>query len=204
MNNKKLWIALVGSLALVLVTATSALADGQPLGPSELAELNPPPPDWYTCYATGSGTICHGKMTFENYGGYDGTCPQGFDILENSYKEETATRYYNRDGYLVKRVLHDVYSVGDPRNILYNSQTGKSVPYRTVGTETDDFAVPGDFDSITARITGNLYTVTLPGGRLLVHDVGVFTFAPDGSILEDRGPKMLFYGETEQLCAALE
>src|SRR5215510_13486339 len=36
------------------------------------------------------------------------------------------------------------------------------------------------------------YTVTLPGGGLLVHDVGVFTFAPDGSIFENHGPKMLF------------
>src|SRR5215208_8452530 len=53
------------------------------------------------------------------------------------------------------------------------------------------------------RATGNLYTVTLPDGGLLVHDVGVFTFAPDGSILEDRGPKMLFYGDTEKLCSVL-
>lgn len=204
MKNKKLWIAVVGSLVLVLVTATSAMADGQPLGPSELAELNPPPPDWYTCYATGSGTICHGKVTFEHFGGFDGTCPQGFDILENGYKEETATRYYDRNGDLIKRVLHDVYPVDDPRNILYNSQTGKSAHYSTDATETHTFAVPGDFNSITARITGNLYTVTLPDGGLLVHDVGVFTFAPDGSILEDRGPKMLFFGDTEKLCAALE
>jgi hypothetical protein len=33
--------------------------------------------------------------------------------------------------------------------------------------------------------------------------VGVFTFAPDGSILEDHGPKMLFFGQTDKLCAAL-
>jgi hypothetical protein len=165
--------------------------------------LNPPPPSWYTCKDTGSGAICHGSQTFEHVAGSDGTCPQGFDILENGYKEETATRYYDRDGNLVRRVLHDVYPVGHPLNVLYNSQTGKSVPYTADFTERDDFAVPGDFDSITARFTGNGYTVTLPGGGLLVHDVGVFTFAPDGSILEDHGPKMLFFGETEELCAAL-
>jgi hypothetical protein len=38
---------------------------------------------------------------------------------------------------------------------------------------------------------------------VLVHDVGVLTFAPDESILEDHGPKMLFFGQTEALCAAL-
>lgn len=63
--------------------------------------------------------------------------------------------------------------------------------------------MPSDFSSDTTRITGNLDTVTLPGGGLLVHDVGNFTFAPDGSILQDRGPKMLFSGQTGKLCAAL-
>jgi hypothetical protein len=178
-----------------LITATgSAAAD---------TGLNPPPPSWYTCKDTGSGAICHGSQTFEHFAGDDGTCPQGFDLLENGYKEETATRYYDRDGNLVRRVLHDVYPVGHPLNVLYNSQTGQSIPYTADVTETDDFAVPGDFDSITARFTGNGYTVTLPGGGLLVHDVGVFTFAPDGSIVEDHGPKMLFFGENEKLCAAL-
>jgi len=205
MKNKKLLLAVIGLLLLLLAVTpvTAGFAAASAISANALTDLNPPPPDWYTCYMTGSGTICHGKMTFEHFGGFDGTCPQGFDILENGYKEETGTRYYNRNGDLIKRVLHDVYPVDDPRNILYNSQTGKSVAYSTDATETDTFAVPGDFNSITARGTGNLYTVTLPGSGLLVHDVGMFTFAPDGSILEDRGPKMLFYGDTEKLCSVL-
>jgi hypothetical protein len=100
-------------------------------------------------------------------------------------------------------VLHDIYPLGNPLNVLYNSQTGTSVPYTTDVTGTDNLAVPGDFSSATTRITGNLYAVTLPGGGLLVHDIGKFTFAPDGSILEDHGPKMLFSGQTGKLCAAL-
>ena len=185
-------------LLIVAVVVTAI-----PLRVSAQAGLNPPPPSWYTCKDTGSGTVCHGKMTFDDFGGFDGTCPQGFDILENSHKDETGARYYDRNGNLIQRVLHDIYPVGDPLNILYNSQTGKSVSASGDITETDDFAVPGDFDSITARFTGKLYMITLPGSGLLIHDVGVFTFAPDGSILEDRGPKMLFFGETEKLCAAL-
>jgi hypothetical protein len=188
---------------VVATAASSALAGGAAYGGQPATqELNPPPLSWYTCYPTGSGTVCHGKMTFEHFGGFDGTCPQGFVILENGYEEETGHRYYDRDGNLFRRVLHNVYPIGNPLNVFYNSETGKTVPYYADLTETDDFAVPGDFDSITARFTGNLYTATGPGG-LLVHDVGVFTFAPDGSILEDRGPKMLFFGQTEELCAAL-
>jgi hypothetical protein len=190
-----------------IALATAALATAALAAAAESASadtnLNPPPPSWYTCKATGSGTVCHGKMTFEDFGDFDGACPQGFDILGNAHLEETAARYYDRDGNLFRRVRHDVYPVGNPLNVLYNSQTGQSVPYRADDTETDHFGVPGDFDSITARFTGNGYTVTLPGGGLLVHDVGVFTFAPDGSVLEDHGPKMLFFGQTEKLCAAL-
>jgi hypothetical protein len=186
--------------AIVLLTAALAASAGPAAADTY---LNPPPPAWYTCRATGNGTVCHGNMNFQHFGGFDGSCPQGFDILENGYSEETAARYYDRDGNLIRRVLHDVYPVGNPLNVLYNSETGRSVPYRTDGTESDDFAVPGDFDSITSRFTGNFYTVTMPGGGLLVHDVGVFTFGPDGSILEDRGPKMLFFGQDEELCAAL-
>jgi hypothetical protein len=189
-----------GLCALMLATAgLAATAAPAAAGTS----LNPPPPSWETCKATGSGTICHGTMSFEHFAEFDGTCPQGFSILENAHKNETATRYYDRDGNLTRRVLHDIYPVGNPLNVLYNSQTGTSVPYRTDVTETDNLAVPGDFSSAMTRITGNLYTVTLPGGGLLVHDVGNFTFAPDGSILEDHGPKMLFSGQTDKLCAAL-
>jgi hypothetical protein len=103
----------------------------------------------------------------------------------------------------IQRVLHDVWDAGDPLNILYNWQTGKSVAYSADTTETDDFAVPGDFGSVMARFTRKIVSVTLPGGGLVVHDVGVFTFAPNDVILEDHGPKMVFFGQTEELCAAL-
>ena len=189
------------SLCALVIAAAGLAAAAAPAAAD--TSLNPAPPSWYTCQPTGSGTVCHGKMSFEDFAGVDGACPQGFSILENSHKDETGTRYYDRDGNLTRRVLHDIYPVGNPLNVLYNSQTGTSVPYRTDVTETDTLAVPGDFSSATTRITGNLYTVTLPGGGLLVHDVGNFTFAPDGSILQDRGPKMLFFGQTDKLCAAL-
>jgi hypothetical protein len=188
-------------LCALAIAAAGLIATAAPAAAA--TSLNPAPPSWYTCKPTGSGTICHGTMSFEWSAGFDGTCPQGFNILENGYKDETGTRYYDRDGNLTRRVLHDIYPVGNPLNVLYNSQTGTSVPYRTDVTETDDLAVPGDFSSATSRFTGNGYTVTLPGGGLLVHDVGQFAFAPDGSILEDHGPKMLFSGQTGKLCTAL-
>ena len=137
-----------GLCALVLATAgLAATAAPAAAGTS----LNPPPPSWETCKATGSGTIFHGKMSFEHFAEVDGTCPQGFSILENAHRDETATRYYDRDGNLTRRVLHNIWPVGHPLNVLYNSQTGKSVPYTGDLTETDDLAVPGDF---SFRISG--------------------------------------------------
>jgi hypothetical protein len=190
---------------LAAVAATSFVVAGKPAraGQPPTQALNPPPPAFYTCMATGAGTICHGSHTDEHFAGFDGTCPQGFDILENGYLEEDAARYYDGNGNLVRRVLHDRYPAGNALNILYNSQTGTSVPYSGDFTETDTFAVPGDFGSVTSTYTGNLYTANAPGSGILIHDVGLLTFAPDGSVVEDHGPKMLFSGDTAILCAAL-
>jgi len=186
--------------AVVLATAGLVAATGSAAADTS---LNPPPLSWYTCQDTGSGTVCHGQMTFEHPGEFQGSCPQGFDILSSAHSEETAARYYDRDGNLVQRVLHDVFPVGNPLNVVYNSKTGKSIPYTTDRTETDDLVVPGDFASVTARFTGNIITITVPDGGMLLHDVGLFTFAPNDVIVEVHGPKMLWFGQTEKLCAAL-
>ena len=187
-------------LAVTVVVAGLAAAPAQ--AAVDLDNLNPPPPDWYTCKATGSGAVCHGSHVGGHEGAEDGSCPQGFDILENALAYETAKRVYDRNGDLVERVLHDQWP-HDPANIIYNSVTGKSVPYWGSGNERDTFTVPGYFDSIVARTSGNGYTVTVPGLGLLIKDAGRLDFAPDGSVIEMRGPKMLFLGQTEKLCALL-
>jgi hypothetical protein len=189
--------------ALTMTLAFAQSGGGASAAPPRGPTLVPPPLDWYSCQTTGGGTVCHGTQDFSHAGSFDGTCPQGFDILENGAQHETGHRYYDRQGFLVKRVLHDVYPVHDPRNVFYNSVTGSTIAYRADVTESDTFGVPGDFDSITATVTGNLYTATSPGSGVLVHDVGTFTFAPDGEVLADHGPKMLFDGDIGTLCAAL-
>lgn len=189
---------LAGALLLLAPVAIAGAGSAH-----AVPSLNPAPPPWYTCRPAGTGTVCHGKMSFEHFAGFDGSCPQGFDLLENGHSNETGARYYDTDGNLIRRVLHDVYPVNDPLNVLYNSVTGTSVPYRTDGTESDAFAVPGDFASVTATFTGNLYSITLPGQGMLVHDAGLLAFAPNSDVIDNHGPKMLFSGEVQELCAAL-
>ncbi len=187
---------------IILAVAAALTVAAPAQGAVDLDHLNPPPPDFYTCQAMGSGAVCHGTHTGGHVAGFDGSCPQGFDLLEDAYSIETAKRVYDRNGDLVERDLHDRWP-HDPRNVIYNSVTGKSVPYWGSGSERDTFGVPGDFNTVTARTAGNGYTVTVPGLGLLVKDAGRLDFAPDGSVIEITGPKMLFLGQVEKLCAAL-
>ena len=189
-------------LAATAAVATAFAVAAPAQAAVDLDNLNPPPPDWYTCKATGDGAVCHGTHSGGHVGAPDGSCPQGFDILEDAFAYERAKRVYDRNGDLVERVLHDQWR-HDPQNIIYNSVTGKSVPYWGSGNERDTFGVPGDFDTITARTSGNGYTVTVPGVGLLIKDAGRLDFAPDGSVIEMTGPKMLFLGQVDKLCAAL-
>jgi hypothetical protein len=187
----------------ILTLAATAAAVAATAAPASAQQLNPPPPAGYACNATGSGTICHRRMSFDHFAGFDGTCAQGFDILENGHSEERGERVYDRSGDLVKRVLHEEFTKNHPLNVFYNSVSGKTVPYWSMVNETDTFGVPGDFGTMTSRSTGNLYSSVLPGAGLLVKDAGVFTFSPDGDVLERHGPKMLFDGDNAKLCAAL-
>jgi hypothetical protein len=192
--------ALVLGVTLVAAAIAAANASG---GQPVTQPLNPPAPSFYTCMATGNGTICHGTEAGTHFAAFDGSCPQGFDILENGYTEVNATRYYDGDGNLIRELDHQQQSAANPLNVLYNSLTGKSTPYSQDYTITEDFAVPGDFSSVTTTINGKIYMATLPGDGMLVHDVGVLAFAPDGSVLTEHGPKLLFNSQTDELCALL-
>lgn len=186
------------SLALIVTVAQAAHA-----APNPGVTLTPPPPAGYACQTTGGGTICHRRLDGTHQGSYDASCPQGFDILENGAVTELGRRTYDRNGFLVRRDLHEIYPVGDPLNVFYNSVTGASIPYRADFLESDTFATPGDFDTMSSTYTGNLYSATLPGSGLLVHDAGVLAFDPAGDVTADHGPKMVFSGDVAKLCQAL-
>lgn len=193
----------VGALATASLPlfVGSGAAEGSP---NPGVTLTPPPPDGYTCQTTGGGTICHRRMDFSHLGSYDATCPQGFDILENGANTEIGHRTYDRNGFLVRRDLHESFPASDPLNVFYNSVTGRSVSYSADFTESDTFATPGDFGTMSSTFAGNLYSSALPGDGLLVHDAGVLAFDPAGDVTADHGPKMLFDGAVAKLCTALD
>jgi hypothetical protein len=81
-------------LCAMAIAAAGLIATAAPAAAG--TSLNPAPPSWYTCRATGSRTTCHGTISFEWFADFDGTCPQGFNILENAHKDETGRPGWRR------------------------------------------------------------------------------------------------------------
>lgn len=194
----------ITALLAVLALASSASA-GQPVTPT----LNPPPPDFYTCTAVGNGTICHGSRTFVE-DPYDTEIPCGsganaFTIWDQGIVDQVATRYYDADGNLTRRVVHEDWRPGQFSNPL----TGATVPYRQTGNSTDVLAIPGDFGSATETVTGqNNFTVA--GHGVVLHNSGRTVTAPDGTIEFSSGKQDIAdyfdNGNTavlDELCGAL-
>jgi hypothetical protein len=191
--------------AVGLITLVPAALAGKPVSQT----LNPPAPDFYTCQPTGSGTICHGSRTFVE-DPYDTEIPCGsganaFTIWDQGIVDQVATRYYDADGNLTRRVVHEDWRPGQFSNPL----TGATVAYRQTGNITDVLAVPGDFGSATETVTGqNNFTVA--GHGVVLHNSGRTVTAPDGTIEFSSGKQNIAdyfdNGNTavlDELCGAL-
>ena len=177
--------------------------------PARAQELNPPPPSFYTCKAVGNGTICQGDR-IGTYGPVDigivcGSGPSAFDVFDSGTFHQHAIRYYDQDGNLTKRVVHENYSFGQFSNPL----TGNAVSYTQHDTLTDVLAVPGDLSTETETVTGENIFKPAHGAPVFLN-AGRTVFAPDGTVEFRAGPQdFLDYfvnGDTsviQPLCAAL-
>lgn len=198
------FVTLVGICGVVvtLVLAPSGIA-GQPVA----QPLNPPPPSFETCKATGIQTICQGTRTLPPYGPDDtgiacGSGSTAFDIFDSGVESQVAARYYDADGNLTRRVIHQTN-----HSAFSNPLSGATIPYIQKQTITDVLAVPGDLASATETITGTI-NFTVPGmGAVFLND-GRFVVDPNGNLDFSAGPQdfndsVSNPGVTNQLCAAL-
>ena len=195
----------VPTIVVVLARASvpGALA-GQPVTQA----LNPPPPDFYTCSATGSGTICRASTVnsydLEPTGILCGSGQNSFEVLDSATRQTSATRYYDRNGNLAKRVR--VYQFTGAR--LTNPLSGATVAYHQHNTDWDVLAVPGDFGSDTWTGHGFL-SINVPGYGVVIHEAGRTVVGPSGDVERQSGPSDLsdYYGGdtgvVADLCAAL-
>jgi hypothetical protein len=168
--------------------AALAIAPGAFAAPPAAEDLNPPAPDFYTCKALGAGTICHGS--FEEIKVAEPqpelVCGSGSDMFlihDNAHLYARATRWYNADGDLTKRVIRERWKSAFWSNPL----SGKTVPYTQTDNITTVLAVPGDFDSATeTTVGGSVYTDPVTHRKVL-RSTGRVVIGPDGSVLSRSG-----------------
>jgi hypothetical protein len=165
--------------AIGAATLIPAALAGQPATPV----LNPPPPPFLTCKAVGTGTICEGTSHFvkESEEQPELVCGSGadaFTIYDQGDVYQSATRWYNADGNLTRRVLHERWTSAWWSNPL----TGAVVPYTQTNKITAVLAVPGDFGSATETTVGeNIYTDPETGKKVF-RNVGRTVFGADGGL----------------------
>ena len=189
--------------ALALVPAAAA-------APPSLGDLNPPPPDDYTCKPVGARTICtvtrhESKVAEPQDELVCGSGTDAFTIYDNGDVESNLTRRYNADGNLTSRVEHEVWT----NSFWSNPLTGKVVTYTQRGTFFDVLTVPGNLDSIVETVTGeNIYTDPVSHKKVAI-SAGRVVWGPEG-LLAEAGPHwdidMFVFGDTSALddvCAAL-
>jgi hypothetical protein len=174
--------------------------------PAASADLNPPPPDFYSCSLTAGGTICRAQLVgHEDPVPIDDLC--SFTVFDQGDEYQELTRRYDTNGDWVERVIRSRWL----NSFWSNPATGATVPYTQRNIVTDVLGVPGDPDSITETQTGeNQYTDPVTHQKVL-HSVGrTVTVLVDGSILESSGqqPFVDFSSGVDphafdQLCAAL-
>lgn len=162
---------------------TLALAPTVLAAPPTPEDLNPPPPDFLTCKSLGAGTICKGsreevKVAEPQPELVCGSGADAFVIHDNAVLHQRATRWYDADGNLTRRVLHERWKPAFWSNPL----SGKVVPYTQTGKITTVLAVPGDFDSATETTVGeNIYTDPVTHKKVL-RSTGRVVFGADGTL----------------------
>jgi hypothetical protein len=173
------------TLPALVAGAIGALA----LAPGALAveaapeDLNPPPPSFLSCKPLGAGTICSGtshnvKVSELQPELVCGSGADAFNIYDQGDIYQRATRWYNADGDLTRRVLHERWTPAWWSNPL----TGETIPYTQTTKITSVLAVPGDFSSATETIVGqNVYTDPDTHQKVLA-STGRSVFGADGSL----------------------
>jgi len=189
-------------IVLVLVGASDTLAAAPTMG-----SLNPEVPDTYTCTPLGGGAICRAHIV-EPYadvptGIVCGDGPSAVELLDTGAQVVDATRWYDPDGNLTRRLRMNKFDGA----YLSNPATGRTVGYSQHNADDELLAVPGDVGSATVSSSGHL-SIRVPGYGS-VTESGHIVVEPDGTVDMQAGPSELsdYFGSStaagDDLCAVL-
>ncbi len=165
-----------------------ALAPGAIAAEPAPETLNPPPPSFLTCKSLGAGTICSGsrhevKVSEEQPELVCGSGADAFHIYDQGDIYQRVTRWYDADGDLTRRVIHERWKPAWWSNPL----NGETVPYTQNSKITTVLAVPGDFDSATETSVGENVYKDPDTGKVVLRVAGRVVFAADGTLLFRAG-----------------
>jgi hypothetical protein len=198
----RLLFAVSVSAWLAVVTAASTLA-----APPTLPTLNPPPPAFLTCMATGGGAICSGTQVVATDGPSGLFCGTTANPIELLFVDASSTakviRFYDADGNFTRRLRRE-------QNVatVLNPVTGLTALTTQIAEFWSSFGTPGDFDTETVTQLG-VVKFYLPGAGVLLIDVGRVVIPQDPSLFSETGQHQLDQyvgGDTsvlEPLCEAL-
>jgi len=171
------------------VVAGSLVAAFAIAGAAHASTLNPPPPAYYTCHASGGGTICVANFVSDaQLQPADFTCGEGaaaFDVWDDGRVVIThLERWYDANGDLVRRLARQTW-LG---SAWQNPANGNQVPYHQNTVTVDELTVPGDFGSAVTTMTG-VVNFTVPGQGAIVRNAGRVVYGTDGSVEFRSGPQ---------------
>jgi hypothetical protein len=174
------------------IAATVLLVSAIAAPGASAVTLNPPPPAFERCHASGQQTICEGNRVepghVEGTGiiCFEGT-PDAFELTDVSDGvSQHAARWYDADGNLVRRQISDLW-LG---TAWINPNTGEGVRYHQSQTVIDVLAVPGELGTATETTTGAV-NFLLPGGGAIVRNAGRTVFSFDGTLEFTSGPQAI-------------
>ena len=171
------------------VVAASLVATFAIAGAVHASTLNPPPPAYYTCHATGSGTICSANLVNDGIlQPADFSCGEGasaFDVWDDGRIVIVhLERWYDANGNLVRRLAKETW-LG---SAWQNPANGKQVPYHQNTVTVDALTIPGDFASAVTTATG-VVNFTVPGQGAIVRNAGRVVYGTDGAVEFRSGPQ---------------
>ena len=172
---RKLRILLITAFALGIGLLPHMAAYASP---PQLPPLNPPPPDFETCQPTGSGTVCHGDQPIvdppQPFGLFCGTAAQPVELIIADTGSLAARRWYNAAGNMTNRYGHLRL-----QGTLTDPATGLAAGFTQNDGIHSSLAIAGDLSTETEVWTGDV-RFTLPGGGVLLRDVGRDVLHADG------------------------